>query len=114
MPRAVLFSAEPAPSIGASLARHMVASRYLFDSRATLGAVPYVAIIRCPSIEVLVYYIGALSLPMPLDATLEANLVTALAPDLGCLPLLDEVIAIRAGTPPQIWVHINVNVLFEF
>ena len=91
----------------------MVASGYLFDSRATLGAVTYVAIVRCPSIEVLVDHIGTLSFPMPLDATLEANLIAALAPDLGCLPLLDEVIAVRAGTPSEIWVHVYVNVLFK-
>ena len=91
----------------------MIASRYLFDSCATFGAVPYVAIIRCPSIEVLVYHIGTLSFPMPLDATLEANLVTALAPDLGCLTFLDEVIAVRAWTPSEIWVHVHVNVLFK-
>lgn len=110
----VLPPAEPAPLILTAKTGHVVATIDLLKSCFALRAISEVAVSARPSVVSFVYIILAFAPSVPLLPTLEAHLQTALTSnELPLLWLSHVISAVRARAPPQIWVGVNIYVLFE-
>ena len=108
----ILFPAQPAPTILATTAGHVITSRDFLDSCFTLRAISDISIIRCPSIELSIYICVTLS-TVPSLTTLETYFMAAFTINTVAFSFYHKPVAIRCCAPFEISICININVFLE-
>jgi len=108
------FSAQPAPLEITRRACHVIATRYFLNSCLAFGTIADISIVCSPPIKFLVNKSIALIITMPRLSTFKAHFVSTFTVHaVAILSFSNEVATVRPGTPSQVSVGVDINVLLE-
>jgi hypothetical protein len=108
----ILTTTEPAPLIVTSTTSHMITSRNFFYSDFTFRTILNILAFS-PIFEVLVHCIFTFDISMPLCATLKTYFKSTFTFNSSFLAFLYKMITVWSRTPFQVWVYIDIYILFK-